>query len=426
VHVNLSTETQQCLAFSKLLFTAIDLPGAQEFSNEHSKKGRTASISTVKSVQDAFREFGFASDDKINRRDQILMYNEVMATLKNSLAELIANNMYDAATELRNRIPVLRTSFMKMQSDQEQLRQVHERQSLQKAQAITKHSRTAFWGAKTGNLGQKQKMVAEDLEIKHALQKKQLEDDIACTPEPTINYSTRLLAMRSAEKSLAVGGRFAEAKQVMKRADKLEEKEVEAFRMKLAAVKRRRRNDLVKVQERDLAKHSRLVKRADWALKRAAEHDKRVVGQTLRNSEHDMIHMHRLDAQKKPDFCLKPVRPERKGAGSTASTYKGSLMLTKVSPGQTAVAGLTALHDFNKGMLSGTTTFATVMAPVPAPARLKALPTMTAASSAKSFAGSTDFAFTNSTTATTAITHTTVEMELSPLRPHPVVEAAAR
>jgi protein-arginine kinase activator protein McsA len=111
------------MAFSQLLFSAVRPPDAQALSNEMSKKGRTQSISSITTMDQAFGQFGFESGDTVSRRDQIVMYHTLMGTSKQSLAELIARNMYDDASELRDRIPVLRESSMQMQRDQEQQRQ---------------------------------------------------------------------------------------------------------------------------------------------------------------------------------------------------------------------------------------------------------------------------------------------------------------
>jgi hypothetical protein len=357
------------MAFSQLLFSAVRPPDAQAFSNEMSKKGRTQSISSITTMDQAFGQFGFESGDTVSRRDQIVMYHTLMGTLKQSLAELIAKNMYDDASELRDRIPVLRESFMQMQRDQEQQRQTHERISLQKAQAITKNSRTQFWGAQKDKMGRGQKEKAADLNEKHLVQKGQLAEDIACTPERTIKFSKPLIAMRLEEKSLCVGGRFIEAKLVRKKADHLEGRERRAFRQKRLIEHKKQRADLAKLQEKETTKIVQLAKKGDWAFKRAEELDKRLTARRLRHAGRDMKHTHVMDGQRKPDFTFKPVAPQRKGAASTASTYKGSLMLNRLSRGRRVAAGhsaglsagLSALHSFDEdsGGLSGTTTFTT-------------------------------------------------------------------
>jgi hypothetical protein len=358
----LSANTQQSLAIADLLMTAVESPDHElqrgAFSSETAKKGKRRRLSTIKTMDDAFSQFDMNNDDTLDRREQILMYRTLMNSLQTTLDELVKMSIYNAAIELRDRIVVLRKSFEKMQIDMEFGRQANERKAFQQAEVIVKKKCSQFWSEEKQKLEIQHGESKQDLKISHAVQRGQLEEEMDHMPQPLIKFSSTLLAMRKTERALCAHKRFEEAKEVKRRADRMEIVERKRFDEKCARKQQGRRNNLVKTQDIETRKRHEQTKRNEWGMHRATELDKKVTKWRMKHNHQDMHHMHVMDGKRKPDFSIKPVLPQRPGARHTGATNKGSIMLSKVASGRQAVAGLCALHNFDGPKMSGTTQYA--------------------------------------------------------------------
>jgi len=345
-----------------MLMGAIESPDHElhrgTFTAENAKKGRHRRLSTIKTMDDAFSQFDMNHDDTIDRREQILMYRTLMGSLQQTLDELVKMSIYDAAIELRDRIVVLRKSFEKMQIDMELGRQVKERAAFQQAEKIIRKKCGQFWVEEKQKIEIQHRASRMDLQTSHRVQRDQLEEDMDHTPQPLIKYTSMLLAMRASERALCGHKRFEEAKEVKRRADRMETSERKRYEQKCAAAQQKRRSDLGTTQGTEARKRLEQTKRNEWAMLRATDHDKKVTRWRMKNNRRDMGHMHHMDGLKKADFSIKPVLPQRPGAKYTGATNKGSLMLSRVASGRQAVAGLCEMHDFDGPMLSGTTQYA--------------------------------------------------------------------
>ena len=89
-------------------------------------------------VQDAFVQHGLAPDDKIDRREQVLMFRAVEKEMEMELKALMADGRFDEAKELGSRLESLRSEFGGLQLKDEMDRQKKQRRLFDKATKIKK------------------------------------------------------------------------------------------------------------------------------------------------------------------------------------------------------------------------------------------------------------------------------------------------
>jgi len=72
---------------------------------------KITNLSTCGTVRDAFLQHGLAPDDKIDRREQVLMFRRVEKEMEGTLKELMREGHFDEAKEMGRRLEDLREEF---------------------------------------------------------------------------------------------------------------------------------------------------------------------------------------------------------------------------------------------------------------------------------------------------------------------------
>jgi hypothetical protein len=220
-------------------------------------------------------QYGISVGDHIDHVDQITMYNEMSASQEHDLdkhvhaAKTSDVSRYDCAAELRDSIIHLHDEVGNLQRVQERKRQTKETRAFGSAASLIKRKTGENWDRKKQDFQQEHDFSRRDLHRTQRVETAKLSEEIDHLPPKIFKASCTLLAMRQSEASLCQGRRFAEAKVVKSRADKLETLEHNQFIENVAAAANRRRKELKDSHQRKSDEHESFVKRNEWSLKRS-------------------------------------------------------------------------------------------------------------------------------------------------------------
>lgn len=90
-------------------------------------------LSSCATVKDAFLQHGLAADDRIDRREQVLMFRSIESEIEKELKELMREGRFDQAKELGQRLEGLREEFGGLQLKDEMSRQEKQNTLFEKA-----------------------------------------------------------------------------------------------------------------------------------------------------------------------------------------------------------------------------------------------------------------------------------------------------
>ena len=103
--------------------------------------------------------------------------------------------------------------------------------------------------------------------------------------------------------------------------------------------------------------HNSFLKRQEWCLKRAAEHNKYVTSRRLAETGMNITHSQKLENLQKPCYTYKLLNPPRPGHKATSSLTRGTKMLSMTEDHRIAAADLTSRHSFDDPPPEGTVTY---------------------------------------------------------------------
>jgi hypothetical protein len=335
-----------------------DLDVAGEFHSESLKTLSHKQLTKSNTMKEVYARNGIGEGDHINHIDQMMMYNELMASQKKTMKDFIASSNYSAAAELRDRIVRLEEEVGDLQRKQRQAQHQKEHRSLTQAAKIIKMNANHYWAEQKMRDDEEYQESKRDMHAAHAVITFNLENELDHFPQKIFKSSTTLLNMRKSEKSLCEGLRFEEAKVVKTRADRQEHKERTEFNRVYKTEKEKKRQDMRDWQQRKVREHDSLEKGIEWNHKRHADLDKQRTSWRLQQNAQNMMHSHLSESRQKPVHTFKELNPPRQGHRATGASNRGTQVLARVAKGRAAVAGLTAIVDFGSPMVEGTVKYA--------------------------------------------------------------------
>ena len=262
------------------------------------------------------------------------------------------NGLYDSGIDLRDRMRRVTKEFRGQVLAAEQTRQADERALLKTASAKVQRKLKAHWKGERQQIAAQCAASADGIRADNAIHMQTLERDIAHAPQPRIKFSKDLLDQKTAEHQLCKQHRFEEAKEVRRRADKVQRKEEAAHDAWVQA-----EEDLLRTRQVAKAaelEHERSMVAKQCALNAAHKQDLDVKTTAWRMAHNakDMRHAHVVDTYMSKHYLTAnmasahPVEKVRAGHGRTGSSLKGTHMHKATNEGRAAASSLTATHRF--------------------------------------------------------------------------------
>lgn len=162
-------------------------------------KQAASNLSTVKSLNESLNRFGYTSDDRIERRDLVLMYSSIKGEMENEIHTLAHDSAYDGAKEMRSRLNGLKSEFCSLQTNGAKLTRDDQSQMFDKASAILLEEAKKRSQTEEAKVEETCAHMRADLEKTHEIEVENLEKKIARLEKPHTKYSKRLIELFKAE-----------------------------------------------------------------------------------------------------------------------------------------------------------------------------------------------------------------------------------
>jgi hypothetical protein len=162
-------------------------------------KQAASNLSTVKSLNESLNRFGYTSDDRIERRDLVLMYSSIKNEMENEIHTLAHDSAYDEAKEMRMRLTSLRGEFNGLQTNGAKLIRDDQSQMFGKASAILLEEAKKKAAIEEARVEEQCVNLRLDMEKTHEIELENLEKKIARIEKPHTKYSKRLIELFKSE-----------------------------------------------------------------------------------------------------------------------------------------------------------------------------------------------------------------------------------
>lgn len=170
-----------------------------EISSSTVFRQQASELSSVKSLEDTLGRFGYARDDRIERRELVLMFNTVDKDMEREITRLASDGNFDAAKDTRETITSIRNEFCKLQTDATKHLLHDQIQLFDKAQNLMTKNLKLKHTNEIETLNKKIEESKHSEQLLHDIQTENLEKIISNISKPKVKYSKRLIELFKAE-----------------------------------------------------------------------------------------------------------------------------------------------------------------------------------------------------------------------------------
>lgn len=324
-------------------------------------KQAASNLSTVNTLNESLNRFGYNSDDRIERRELVLMFSSIKDEMEREIHDLAHDSAYDSAKEMRSRLNSLKADFGSLQTNGAKLIRDDQCQMFDKGSAILLSETKNRHTLEVQRVLDQSEEMRLDLAKTHEIEQENLERTLQRWKLPHTKYSKRLIELFKAESGLIKLCEYEEARKVRNMIDKILPKEIKRNEEIFEHSKQKAREELAQTQKEDVARLEEKIKSVFWKDKRRRDLEDSRTEQRIANNLSDMRHAHCAERRLKAEMSVKPsaLWQKRPGYQVTSSSLRGQQLLDNVrgkKEGDTVFAdSLVDKHDF-KGELSGTVT----------------------------------------------------------------------
>ncbi|GMH65079.1 hypothetical protein TrST_g3426 [Triparma strigata] len=324
---------------------------------------RMDNLATCATVKDAFVQHGLAPDDKIDRREQVLMFRTVESEMEVGLKSLMESGRFDEAKEMGFRLESLRSEFGGLQKKDEAEKQNKQKKLFDKAVKIKGKQLKEKHAAWEKEVEEACSQFQEDTEKTFKIQRENLALEMNRIERPRMKYSKTRMEYKNAEVRLCALKQYDDAKNVRRMLKSIDAKEEEAFNKAFDDRMQAKIDKLDKFQKESDGRLEEKMSAFRWKELRKREKESYVNRTNINNKKHDMHHFMTLDARLKPELTVKPsaLLLKRANFKSNASKLRGEQLLDKVKGKKEGdavfIESLCNLHEFSDKSLKGTAKF---------------------------------------------------------------------
>lgn len=323
------------------------------------KQTNTSGITRVNRLSELLEIFGYAPDDRIDRREICVMYETVKKAMEDEIHRLAHTACYDAAKDMRARLTRLRGEFDNLQVQSVKIS--HEDQLVKfdiATNTINSKMQQQNLSMQKNSECMLESLKADQLSA-HEIQTNNLELELMRIPRPRIKYSKRCIELMKAEHELIRLSQYDDARKVNHMLLRVKPREEARFNQKFDAVLEEKREHLRKEQAKDLIRLDEKLKFLKWRDIRLRDKELQIGLQRLRNHDMDMRHSHLLEKKLRPEMSVKPsaLWLKRKNFHSTSASLRGQQLFEQAkgfeqSDDSIFCETLTDKHDFSLPLLS--------------------------------------------------------------------------
>mmetsp|Transcript_6717 Transcript_6717/g.11025 ORF Transcript_6717/g.11025 Transcript_6717/m.11025 type:complete len:346 (+) Transcript_6717:63-1100(+) len=324
-------------------------------------KQAASNLSTVNTLDESLNRFGYNSDDRIERRELVLMYSSIKDEMENEIHNLAHDSAYDAAKAMRSRLTGLKGDFGALQTNGAKLVRDDQVQLFDQGSTMLLGETKARHAEEVERVMAEGEALRRDLAKTHEIQQENLEKTLMRRQLPHTKYSKRLIELFKAESGLIKLCEYEEARKVRNMIDKILPGEVKKNEEVFEQNKQQARVKLAKDQHEDWGRLEEKIKALVWKDKRRRETELCREEQRVTNNMRDMNHAHFLEGRLRAEMSVKPsaLWQKRPGYQTSSASLRGQQLLDTArgkEEGNTVFAdSLVDKHDYS-GSLSGTQT----------------------------------------------------------------------
>lgn len=174
-------------------------------------KRQASDLSSCCNLQSTLQRFGFSNDDKIDRRELVLIYSAVNKEMEKEIINLTNNNRYSNAEEMRNRLTSIRKEFDSLQTIVVKTNQKDQCGYLDKAIKEMNNTLQKTHQYETEKLYENLNYMEEEQNKINQIEIDNLELEISRIPRPSVKYSKRAIELFKAEKGLVRFNQYEDA-----------------------------------------------------------------------------------------------------------------------------------------------------------------------------------------------------------------------
>jgi hypothetical protein len=162
-------------------------------------KQAASNLSTVNTLDESLNRFGYNTDDRIERRELVLMYSSISGEMEKQIHDLAHDSAYDAAKEMRSRLTGLKADFGGLQTDGAKVVRDDQSQLFDKGASMLLSETRSRHTEETERVLEAGQALRRDLAKTHEIQQENLEKTLMRRALPHTKYSKRLIELFKAE-----------------------------------------------------------------------------------------------------------------------------------------------------------------------------------------------------------------------------------
>ncbi|GMH50198.1 hypothetical protein TrRE_jg8487 [Triparma retinervis] len=324
---------------------------------------RMDDLASCATVKDAFVKNGLQPDDKIDRREQVLMFRTVEKEMETGLKTLMEMGKFDEAKEMGFRLEGLRAEFGGLQTKDEMVRQNRQKTLFDKAKKIKSRQLSVRHKDWKSQVESHCKEFLEESEKEFEIQRENLALEMGRIEKPRIKYSKARMEYKNAEVKLSNLKQYDDAKNVRRMLKTIDAREEAAWDKAFEDKMQAKINKLAEFQKDSRARHVEKMSAITWKELRKREKEQYISETGVNNKNRDMEHAMYIDSKMKPELTVHPsaLLKKRANYNKNASKLRGEQLLDKVKGKKEGdavfIESLCDLHKFSDKTLSGTTRY---------------------------------------------------------------------
>jgi hypothetical protein len=162
-------------------------------------KQAASNLSSVNTLNESLNRFGYNSDDRIERRELVLMYSSIKDEMENEIHHLAHDSAYDSAKEMRSRLTGLKSDFGALQTNGAKLVRDDQVQLFDQGSSMLLGETKARHSEEVERVMEEGEDLRRDLAKTHEIQQENLEKKLMRLQLPHTKYSKRLIELFKAE-----------------------------------------------------------------------------------------------------------------------------------------------------------------------------------------------------------------------------------
>jgi hypothetical protein len=234
-------------------------------------KQAASNLKTVTNLNDSLQRFGYTKDDRIERRDMVVMFHTIRHEMEEEIHSLAHDSCYDSAKEMRTRLTNLKNEYNSLQLNGEYSLRKEQQNYFENGQNQHLIELRARHNREENEILRYCSELKENLNQTHVIEKENLELKIRRLKKLPTVYSKQLIELLKSESSLISLNDYEEARKVRQMIERLLPNEENQSNVDFVRKNEMKREALDEAHAEDRARLDEKIKGIIWTDKRRRE-----------------------------------------------------------------------------------------------------------------------------------------------------------